>query len=124
MADDLKKFLKEQIDKRDAKAAKKREDELAAGVRRQAALLAELERIMSTLPTEVAGYATLTAVPPAIELNIPGCRPIRIVADGGGIFRALVFGTGAFPLSTVDDFADAIAAAVIDSSQVEPGDER
>lgn len=116
MADDeLAAFLKEQIDKRNAKAAKKREAELAADIRRQASRLAELERVKAILPRKIEKFAMLSTVPLQIVIDIPGCRLITITAEGGGIFKAAVKKVGVFPLADAEDLADAIAAAVIEA---------
>ncbi len=128
--DELKGFLKAQQAKATAREHARNEEAMQQNMRRQAALVEALNTVMTVfIPAEVREYATATiqATPPRVELNIPGCRPIWIIPEGGGIWKATVNASPAegpvwngtlatFPLSNVDDLADVISAAVIDSS--------
>lgn len=110
---ELKKFLRGQKAKREIRERARAEAALQADLRRRAGIIAALEHAMTLIPDEVKEYASVNvqADPPRIELVIPDCQPIRIKADGGGIFRVAVQGVDAFPLRDADDLSDAIAVA-------------
>lgn len=127
-ADDLKKFLKEQQAKRDAREQARRDDVAKLAIQRRNAKRTLLIQFAALIPDEVKEYAKLNTdfEPFMIVLSIPGCYPIWVTIEDTGAIVATVYPplnpalpvqavpALPFPIRGIDDLSDAIAADVVE----------